>query len=616
MGTANDHRVVRILRALIAFPRILRLYPVGHARVEVQVNELHLLLRDVFSGRKEPLCFTVRGVRVELNGELIDSAPELTSDLAFKLRRRRIRSLILLPGLGRSELRLLAELFSVDYKQLQQIGGAHAFLDRSPHPHLQVSTFRADGEDSDEVDTTDLCPELVECLDDPAVLARMDALRTTLGAVASDDQDSRVLRETFERLMNAFFNRPEWEDLDKAQIVAALGAFLDIVEHTIGQPAEAMAALFQARLESMKSFFRGVAPIDLTRTQVAEPAEPARTYTREKVEDLLAEPGSDLKSASRALRQHIESHSHDETALLILCELMVSATTREEFQERRHMFLASICDQRYSSSSVARILRHIAIEMPPVSFEPRDELIQAVFDNTRDEDGFTLFLVSMTDRPDVARPILKRLSGHASAFPLIVRLMTAPLLRPFRHILADRLLELGRLKRQALTRWARKHRDQFFMPEVFGVLFSQGAALVGPICKDILQRGSPADRAILIRRLEESGSETALRLLVLGITYGDEPCDQELVRALGRFNSPLAVSVLKDVVHRANVTGTGIPSASTALVALERLGTEDSHGFLFDVAGERAGFLFAYRKELRKLAVEAMARPTQKETTK
>ena len=96
---------------------------------------------------------------------------------------------------------------------------------------------------------------------------------------------------------------------------------------------------------------------------------------------------------------------------------------------------------RYSSSSVARILRHIAIEMPTVSFESRDLLIQAVFDNTQDEEAFMLFLVSMTDRPDVARPILKRLSMRSNAFSLLVRLLTAPLLKPFQHIVTDRLRE-------------------------------------------------------------------------------------------------------------------------------------------------------------------------------
>ena len=149
MGGANDHRVVRLLRALLAFPRVLKLYPQGHARVEAQVTELARFLDDVFGGKKVPLSFNVRGVRVELNDEPVTAAPEITSDLAYKLRRRRIRSLILLPGIERSELKLLAELLCLDARELGRLGGAHAFFARSPHPHLQVSTFRGDGDEDD-----------------------------------------------------------------------------------------------------------------------------------------------------------------------------------------------------------------------------------------------------------------------------------------------------------------------------------------------------------------------------------------------------------------------------------------------------------------------------------
>jgi len=307
-------------------------------------------------------------------------------------------------------------------------------------------------------------------------------------------------------------------------------------------------------------------------------------------------------------------HPYEENALLILCELMVSAVTREEFHERRHMFLSSICDQRYSSSSVARILRHIAVEMPPVSFEPRDELIQAVFDNTQDEEAFMLFLISMTDRPDVARPFLRRLGTTTNPFPLLLRLLTAPLLKPFRHLITSRLVEIARDKKQTLTRWARSNRAHFFMREVFEPLFAEGTSVVGPICKEILHKGPPEDRALLVQRLVEAGTETALRILVLGMTYGDEPCDQDLLRALGAFKSPLACGVLKEVVYRANRRGGRIVEASTALKALMRMGTAESEAFLFDVAGDRVLFLPLFRKELRLIAIDTLTADLGKTT--
>jgi hypothetical protein len=98
--------VIRILRSFVALPRALRLYPSGHARIEARVTELRVLLVEFFDGRAEPLEFRVRGNKVELNGEAIEAVPELASDFVFKLRRRRIRSLSLLPAAHRRRPRV------------------------------------------------------------------------------------------------------------------------------------------------------------------------------------------------------------------------------------------------------------------------------------------------------------------------------------------------------------------------------------------------------------------------------------------------------------------------------------------------------------------------------
>lgn len=167
-------------------------------------------------------------------------------------------------------------------------------------------------------------------------------------------------------------------------------------------------------------------------------------------------------------------------------------------------------------------------------------------------------------------------------------------------------MELAREKKQTLARWARQNREQFFKPEIFAPLFTQGTAVVGPICKEILTKGPAADRQELVRRLAETGSETALRLLVLGLAYGEEGIDQDLVRALGRFRSPLAAGVLADIVHRANVRKRGIAEASTAIKALQQMGTIESSAFLQTVATARSAFLPLYRKDLRRMAENAI----------
>jgi len=613
MGGANDHRVVRLIRGLLAFPRVLKLYPAGHARVEAQVTEVSRHLDDVFGGKKLPLSFNVRGVRVELNDEPVTAAPELTSDLAYKLRRRRIRSLILLPGIERSELKLLAELLCLDARELARMGGAHAFLTRSPHPHVQVSTFRGDSDDSDEEQEeqlpTELTPLLAESLQAADTVARMEQLQRTLErTLRGDIQGLPAVQQNLDRLMLAFFGRSEWASMDAAAVKAALFAFAEVLEHTLGQPA--LSAILQARVESLRSFFRGVTPNDLTRGSAALRApvdgQADEEYSTEKVRELLAEEGADPQATLLSIRRHLEFHSAEENALLILCEILVTAATPDEFHERRHMFLSTVAEARYSSTSVARVLRHIAIDLPAIPHEPRETLIQAVFDNTRDEEAVLLLLASMTDRPELARPIIKRLSSRANPFQMLVRILTTPLLRPFRYVATERLIELARERRQTLARWARQNREHFFKPEIFTPLFAQGASVVGPICKEILTRGSPAERAELLRRLTETASETALRLLVLGLPYGDEACDQELVRSLGSFRSPLATAVLSDIVHRANMRGRGIAEASTAIKALQQMGGVESDTCLHDVAHGRVLFLPLFRKELRRMATAAL----------
>jgi len=218
MGGANDHRVVRLLRALLAFPRVLKLYPAGHARVEAQVTELGRFLDDVFGGRKVPLSFNVRGVRVELNDEPVTAAPEITSDLAYKLRRRRIRSLILLPGIERSELKLLAELLCLDARELARSGGAHAFFSSSPHPHLQVSTFRGDGDEEDAEDDHakgHLTPLLAERMRAPETIARFEQLQRTLErSLRAEPQSVASVQGNLDKLLLAFFARQEWEGME------------------------------------------------------------------------------------------------------------------------------------------------------------------------------------------------------------------------------------------------------------------------------------------------------------------------------------------------------------------------------------------------------------------
>jgi predicted transcriptional regulator len=611
---ANDHRVIRILRAFLALPRALRLYPSGHARIEARVTELRVLLVEFFDGRAEPLEFRVRGNSVELNGEAIEAVPELASDFAFKLRRRRIRSLSLLPGVERSEIKLFAELFRTDYRQLLRTGGAHAFLARTPHPHLEISTFRGDGSEDEDDEPQDpfshaSAAVIAAAMDHPGVAERLRRLHAKLGDPAAER--GQIVGADLERLTTGFFSRPEWGELDADAVLRVVESFLDVVEQTMGDPASMEASLVRARIASLSSFFRGVDPRELAkqleRVAQATANAPAVAYSTEEVEEMLAEPGSDLASTTQTIREHLEAHPSEENALLILCELMISALNRDEYYERRHMFLNAAGDERYDNSTVARILRHVVVSAPPITFETHGELVQAIFDHTKNDEALLLFLASITDRADIARPILKKLATCTDPFPLLVRLLTSVVLSPFRGVLSHLLVEAAHDKTLTLARWARRNRAQFFQAPVFEALFSEGTTLIGSICREILSEGSKEDRAVLIRRLRRAGSETALRLLVLGMPYGDAAIDPELLLALGRFGSPLAHAALREVVHRNNTCEFREPESRAALQALRDTRDPESMEFLEEVTRARAGLVMhKYIGKLRKIAALAL----------
>ena len=611
---ANDHRVIRILRALVALPRALRLYPSGHARIEARVTELRVLLVEFFEGRSEPLEFRVRGNMVELNGEPIEAVRELASDFAFKLRRRRIRSVSLLPGIERSEIKLFAELFRTDYRQLLRSGGAHAFLARTPHPHLEIATFRGDGSEDEEDEAQDpfshaSAAVIAAAMDNPGVAERLQRLRGKLAD--PDGERGQIVRADLERLTNGFFSRSEWGELDSEAVLQVVESFLDVVEQTMGDPASMEASLVRARIASLSSFFRGVDPRELAkqleRVAQATANAPEVAYSTEEVEDMLAEPGSDLAGTTQTIREHLEAHPAEENALLILCELMVSSLNRDEYYERRHMFLNATGDDRYDNSTVARILRHIAVSAPPITFETHGDLVQAIFDHTKNDEALLLFLASITDRADIARPIIKKLATCTDPFPLLVRLLTSAVLSPFRSVLSHLLVEAAHEKRLTLARWARRNRTQFFRGPVFEALFSEGTTLIGAICKEILTEGERDDRTVLIRRLRRAGTDTALRLLVIGMPYGDNECDPELLLALGRFASPLACGALREVVHRNNTSEFHEQEARAALQALRDRRDTEGTAFLEEVVRKRTGLvLHTYARKLRKLAATAL----------
>jgi len=323
--------------------------------------------------------------------------------------------------------------------------------------------------------------------------------------------------------------------------------------------------------------------------------------------DQLADRADSARSHAD-FRKRLYANANAEQALAVLAEMMIRAEDEDTYAARRAAFLRLCRDETPPSAVVARILRYFAVDVPSLPYDSRDSLVHAILDHTADEEALVLFLLAMTDQPDSVRPILDRIVSRQNPFPTLTRLLTAPWLESFRHILAAKLLDAARTRQGALRLWVRDDPDAFFKPEIFDTLFGEGTKLVGGICKEIIAEGPPEARARLIERLRRDGSETALRLLILGLPFGSRPCEPELVAALASFQNPLASCALREVIHRCNVNGERLEEADLALKALHAMNCNEALSFLREIAARRYALMPAFRRPLRTRAADLLRR--------
>lgn len=319
------------------------------------------------------------------------------------------------------------------------------------------------------------------------------------------------------------------------------------------------------------------------------------------------ELGSTPRTKGNGDRPGSDADSHESASLLLACHLAVMAEDKSVYETRREALLARITNRQDPVEAIRSAITALATRLPSPRFESRSDLVTALFGCIEDEEAVVSILMSLGGRPELVLPLLHRWVHHGNPFPVLSRVLEATSALDLRRAIEERLADAARQRPDALRSWARERRERFFRPEIFEVLFELAPEALDVTLKEILVDGPEADRKRLLTRLLADGTTKSLRVLALGLTWGEDPRHADVVRALGRFRHPLAVAVLREVVHRANVSGAGLEEARAAMEVLAGFDMEEAIAFLREVSGHRRRGMHVFRREIREIAADLLS---------
>jgi len=359
-------RETRLLRALLALPRALRLYPETHQRVDAQLAELREALLAQIEVERQPVRFTARGGRLELNDAEPRCPAELAEEFALKLRRRRLRKLEVKPGVERHELLRLGRMIALDHRELLRYGGPVAFLENhgGGAPRVRVEPLGSGPGVIEEPGLSGVPGVVAQALASDETTERIGRIHDLLAAQAADEAAAAEAQSELEDVLHEFLGRKKWSELSAPAARRALDGFLDLLDYTLaGRTGDG----YGSRLDSLRGFFRSLDPEDLSREREA--------------------PEADLDATA----------AEEERTLLTLCAVMVAANDEARYRERRAMLMAALSDREWSSAALARVLRFLVAELRPLAFETNESLVRAVSQRMDDDEALVAFLASLRE---------------------------------------------------------------------------------------------------------------------------------------------------------------------------------------------------------------------------
>ncbi|MGH7163861.1 MAG: hypothetical protein ACREID_10300, partial [Planctomycetota bacterium] len=317
--------VPKLIDLVLEGTRILHLYPKGHRRLERHLTLIAQLFGDLFGDETTALELSVRGMTIHACGEELPSIPDETAVFAAKLRRRRLRSVRLLPGATIEEARLLVELLGLTQKRLAVEGGAAALLYLRSHAHLSVTFLggpvEPGGEGSDADADPDLPPAtahlLESTLSSAETLDRIEEIRrVVLAADAPTEDDALREGDRFDALAWEFLARREWASVGDGCVPATVRAFLELLARAVGHAVQARP---DAVIEEVRSLLASNTPLNLLpASPSAAPEEPfERAFSREPAgaAGALDDARGWLRRAPAEFRSALDAHAPEENAL-------------------------------------------------------------------------------------------------------------------------------------------------------------------------------------------------------------------------------------------------------------------------------------------------------------
>jgi len=336
------------------------------------------------------------------------------------------------------------------------------------------------------------------------------------------------------------------------------------------------------------------------------PQEVRLVYTAVDNDEFGARSPHLLAMAQETLVREARKHDVHRVAAMVLTDMVGKSIDELEYRMRRDLLCNVVKERRLDVTALRIAQLHLAGDLPDWPFESPAALLLELGAIANDLE----LLEGAMGRCDMpksdARSVAEQLATRADAFDLLTVLLRAPLPDNIRVPIEDVLVSRIKRDQREFRQWALENLQRFLHRTSFKFLLHEVDFALGPIVKELLQEDGGKDRERVIEMLVENGSEKALRLLVMGMRYAGEVRDSYLIQAFGRFKHPLAVAVLREIVHRCNTVRCSGEEVACAVEALAKAGTDDAFEFLDEIANKRAGFLPLYRRTIRNLAQEAI----------